>query len=227
MNGTRASHGTAVTSVTRPTVRVLVADGQPLYRDALARVVRQRAAFRLVAEHDEGRAALAAIEALAPRVAVIDEDLPGLPGTRVLRAVVRDGLPTSVVLLAAEIRPDAAYAALAAGAAGYLPKRATAAELEDAIHRTARGETVIAPAVQGGVVEEIRMRARREGPVLSPREHEILALISTGLSAPEIGRGLHLGTATVKSHIKNLYAKLGVTDRAAAVAVAMRHGLLE
>lgn len=208
-------------------ITVLVADDQPLFRDAMARIVRQQVGLQLCDELAEGREALAAIRAQAPDVAVLQEDLPGLSGAAIARAVLRDDLPTRVVLLAVSMRSQAAYEALAAGACGFLPKTASADEVRHAIVSVASGEAVIAPAVQAGIVREIRLRARGSGPALTPRERQILVAISAGKTAPEIGRELHLGTATVKTHMLHLYDKLEVSERAAAVAQAMRRGLLE
>jgi two-component system nitrate/nitrite response regulator NarL len=208
-------------------VRVLAADGQPLYRDAVARAIRERPELELVGQARNGREALAAIGAAQPDVAVIDRTLTGLSGEQVLNAVARDGLRTRVVLIAAEADPCAVYAALAEGAAGYLTKETDARELCDAISAVARGKTVLAPELQAGVAGEIRLRALHDRPVMSDRELETLTLIAEGLSAPEIGRALHLSTATVKTHLQHIYEKLGVSERAAAVAEAMRRGLLE
>jgi two-component system, NarL family, nitrate/nitrite response regulator NarL len=208
-------------------VRVLAADGQPLYRDAVARAIRERPELELVGQARNGREALAAIGAAQPDVAVIDRTLTGLSGEQVLNAVARDGLRTRVVLIAAEADPCAVYAALAEGAAGYLTKDTDARELCDAISAVARGRTVLAPELQAGVAGEIRLRALHDRPVMSDRELETLTLIAEGLSAPEIGRALHLSTATVKTHLQHIYEKLGVSERAAAVAEAMRRGLLE
>jgi two-component system nitrate/nitrite response regulator NarL len=160
-------------------------------------------------------------------VALIARTLRGLSGDQVLNAVARDGLRTRVVIIAA--RPDSreVYAALAEGAAGYLTKEADARELCDAITAVARGRTVLAPELQAGVAGEIRLRAPHDRPVMSARERETLTLIAEGLSAPQIGRTLHLSTATVKTHLQHIYEKLGVSERAAAVAEAMRRGLLE
>src|SRR5215217_2837685 len=124
-------------------VSVLAVDGHPLYRDALARVVRQRPALRLAGEVAEGRLARAAIARLAPDVAVLDPTMPGLDGLRLLAALNRDGVRTRVMLLASEVRPGDAYEALAAGASGYLSKRSTADQLAEAITRVASGQTVI------------------------------------------------------------------------------------
>jgi two-component system, NarL family, nitrate/nitrite response regulator NarL len=208
-------------------VRVLAADGQPLYRDAVARAIRERPELELVGQAGDGREALAAIGESQPDVAVIDRTLTGLSGYQVLNAVARDGLRTRVVLIAAKPEPGDVYAALAEGAAGYLTKDADARELCDAITAVARGKTVLASELQAGVAGEIRLRAPHERPVMSERERETLTLIAEGLSAPQIGRTLHLSTATVKTHLQHIYEKLGVSERAAAVAEAMRRGLLE
>jgi two-component system, NarL family, nitrate/nitrite response regulator NarL len=208
-------------------VRVLAADGQPLYRDAVARAIRERPEFELVGQAGDGREALEAIGAAQPDVALIDRTLTGLSGKQVLNAVARDGLRTRVVLIAAHAEPGEVYAALADGAAGYLTKGADARELCDAITAVARGRTVLASELQAGVAGEIRLRAPHDRPVMSERERETLTLIAEGFSAPQIGRTLHLSTATVKTHLQHIYEKLGVSERAAAVAEAMRRGLLE
>jgi two-component system, NarL family, nitrate/nitrite response regulator NarL len=208
-------------------VRVLAADGQPLYRDAVARAIRERPEFELVGQAGDGREALEAIGAEQPDVALIDRTLTGLSGKQVLNAVARDGLRTRVVLIAAHAEPGEVYAALADGAAGYLTKEADARELCDAITAVARGKTVLASELQAGVAGEIRLRAPHDRPVMSERERETLTLIAEGFSAPQIGRTLHLSTATVKTHLQHIYEKLGVSERAAAVAEAMRRGLLE
>ena len=205
----------------------MAADGQPLYRDAVARAIRERPELELVGQAGDGREALEAIGAARPDVAVIDGTLTGLSGKQVLNAVARDGLRDPRVLIAAKPEPGEVYAALAEGAAGYLTKDADARELCDAITAVARGKTVLASELQAGVAGEIRLRAPHDRPVMSERERETLTLIAEGLSAPQIGRTLHLSTATVKTHLQHIYEKLGVSERAAAVAEAMRRGLLE
>jgi two-component system nitrate/nitrite response regulator NarL len=208
-------------------VRVLAADRQPLYRDALARAIGARPELELVAQAADGRAVLAAIDAERPDVALIDTALAGLTAEQLLNALARDGLSTRVVVIDARPDPCQVYAALAGGAAGYLTKEADARELCDAIAAVARGGTVVAQELHAGIAGEIRLRAAHERPFLSPREAETLRLIAKGLSAPEIGRTLHLSTATVKTHLQHVYEKLGVCERAAAVAEGMRRGLLE
>lgn len=208
-------------------IRVLVADSQPLFRDALARIVRQRRDMALVAEAAEGRTALALIRSMEPDVGLVDARLPGLDGAGVLNAVVREQLATRLVLLVSELRPGEAYRAVARGARGVLPKDATSDEVERAVRAVFRGQTAFGPDVQSELAHEIRLRADEQRPVLSRREQEILALIAEGQSAPQIAGRLHVATATVKTHILHVYDKLEVSERAAAVAVAMRRGLLE
>jgi two-component system nitrate/nitrite response regulator NarL len=193
----------------------------------VARAIRERPELELVGQARDGREALEAIGSEEPDVAIIDRTLAGLSGKQVLNAVARDGLHTRVVMIAAHADPGDVYAALAEGAAGYLTKDADARELCDAITAVARGRTVLAAELQAGVAGEIRLRAPRDRPLMSERERETLVLIAEGLSAPQIGRTLHLSTATVKTHLQHIYEKLGVSERAAAVAEAMRRGLLE
>ena len=208
-------------------VRVLIAEEHPLYREGVVRAVKERPELELVAEAADGRQALALIKELAPDVAVLDVKMPELDGLQVANAVGRDGLATRVLMLSAFIDRQIVFQAVAAGAAGYLSKDADRREITDAILAVHRGGTVLAPEVQAGVAAEVRARWRRDAPSLSDRERQVLELIAEGLSAPEIGRRLYLSPATVKSHLQSLYDKLGVSDRAAAVAEAMRSGLLE
>ena len=205
----------------------MVAHRHPLYREAVSRAVKLRPELELVAEARDGREALAVIAAEAPDVALIDRALAGLTAEQVLNAVGRDGLGTRVMIIAADPEPELVYSAIANGAAGYLTKDADASELCEAISAVARGRTVLAPQLQAGIAGEIRLRAVHERPFLSDRESEILKLVADGLTAPEIGRRIHLSTATIKTHLQHLYDKLGVSERAAAVAVAMRRGLVE
>jgi two-component system, NarL family, nitrate/nitrite response regulator NarL len=206
---------------------VLVADDHPLYREAVVRAVRSRPEFRLVGEAADGREALEAIRADTPDVAVLDVEMPSLRGVEIVEALRRDGVPTRVVLLSAHLESETVYDAVAGGVAAYLSKAAAGERICDAIAAVARGEVILPGEVQAGLAAAIRLRAESDRPALSAREHEVLGLIAEGLSAPAVARELHLSTATVKSHLRTLYEKLGVSDRAAAVAEAMRRGLLE
>ena len=208
-------------------VAVLVADDSPVYREGIVRAVKERPELELLAEVATGREALMAIAELRPHVAVLDMKLPDLDGSQVLRAINRDELPTKVVFVSAYIDSEIVYAAIGGGARAYLSKDATRQQICDAIAAVARGGTVFASEVQTGLAREIQMRSADTDVVLTSREREILALTAEGLLAPEIGRRLYLSPATIKTHLQRVYGKLGVSDRAAAVAEAMRRGLLE
>jgi two-component system nitrate/nitrite response regulator NarL len=208
-------------------VRVVVADDHPLFREAVVRAVKERPDLELVGEAADGRAALESIRELRPDVALLDVKMPGLDGLRVLNAVQRDGLPTRVVLLSAFVDGATAFEAVAGGAAAVLSKDADRRRITDTVAAVSRGATVLDPELQAGLAQEIRLRGAKDRPGLSPREQEILGHIAEGHSAPEIARRLFLSPATVKSHMSALYEKLGVSDRAAAVAEAMRRGLIE
>jgi two-component system, NarL family, nitrate/nitrite response regulator NarL len=209
-------------------VRVLVADDHPVYREGIVRAIKERSELELVGEAGDGREALDQIKKLEPDVAVLDIRMPGLDGTQVLGALRRDSSETQVLFLTAFMEPELAYRTVADGAKGYLSKSAARQEICEAIVTVARGGTALAPEAQEGIALEIQERERAGGrPELTPRESEVLQLIAGGLSAPEIGRQIHLSTTTVKSHLHTLYEKLGVSDRAAAVAEGMRRGLLE
>jgi two-component system nitrate/nitrite response regulator NarL len=210
------------------TVTVLVADDHPIYREGIVRAINDRAELELVGEAADGREALEQIGRLAPTVAVLDIRMPGLDGTQVLSALRRDGVETDVLFLSAFMEPELAYRTVAAGAKGYLSKESSRQEVCEAIATIAAGGNAFAPEVQAGLAAEIQERERSGGmPQLSAREREVLHLIADGLSAPDIGKQIHLSTTTVKSHLHSLYEKLGVSDRAAAVAEGMRRGLLE
>lgn len=167
------------------------------------------------------------IRALRPAVALLDVKMPDLDGLQVLKAIRRDELPTAVVLLSAHMTPEAVYECMVGGASAFLSKEADRDEICDAVAAAARGEVRLPLDVQGHLVRQIQLRAAAQGPRLTVREVEVLAMIAEGSSAPEIAANLKLSTATVKSHLQSLYEKLHVSDRAAAVAAAMRQGLLE
>lgn len=219
----RDHHGMAVARV-----RVVVADDHPLFRDGIERAVRERPDFELVGAAADGREALTLIRERAPRVEVLDLRLPGLDGLQVLNAVTRDGLPTRVLILSASGDAELVYRAVQGGAAGYFRKESDRQAILDAIAAVARGDTVIEPGLQAGVFDQIRVRAELEDrPILTEREREVLALMAEGRSGPQIADKLIIALPTVKTHQARLYEKLGVSDRAAAVAEAMRRGLLE
>jgi two-component system nitrate/nitrite response regulator NarL len=206
---------------------VFVADDHPVYRDGVVAAIKSRAEFELVGIAPDGRAALEQIRDLRPDVAVLDMKLPGLEGIEVLEALRNDGFDTRILFVSGFLENDVVYRALGAGASGYLTKEADRDQICDAVAAVARGETRVAPEAQARLASAIRTREVSGQPLLSEREREVLKLTADGLSGPEVAGRLHLSAATVKTHLQNVYAKLEVSDRAAAVAVAMRKGLLD
>jgi two-component system nitrate/nitrite response regulator NarL len=208
-------------------ISVYVADDHPIYREGLVEAIRRRPDLEFVGEASDGRSALEEIRQLEPEVAILDLMMPELDGFEVLNAIQRDAIPTKVVVLSASTESEAVFRAVAEGAVAYVPKEADRERVCDAIAAAARGEVVLSPEIQAELASEIRTRGRDEKPALTPREREVLQLTAEGLSAPEIGFRLHVSAATVKTHMQSAYEKLGVSDRAAAVAAAIRQGILE
>src|SRR5450755_4133540 len=206
--------------------RVLIADDHPLFRDGLARHIEQRPELELGAETGDGAEALRLIGELHPEVAIVDLKQPRMDGIRVTAAAARDAPQTKVVILTAFLESAFVFKALAAGARAFVSKDADRADAgPDPRRRRRQGRHPAGPTTGAG--DQIKARAGDDSPALSLREREVLALIADGASAPEIGRRLHLSTGTVKTHLQHLYEKLGVNDRAAAVAEAMRRGALQ
>jgi two-component system, NarL family, nitrate/nitrite response regulator NarL len=205
----------------------VLAEDHPVYRRGLVRAIAQRPDLEVVADVGEGRAALEAITEWEPDVAVLDIRMPGLGGLEVVKALRVRELATPVLLLSGSDDADSLYAALAAGASGYLLKTSEPEQICDAIAAVARGEVRFSPELHVALAQDIRARERSsERPILTERERDVLHMTAAGRSATEIGSDLHLSVATVRSHLQNSYHKLEVSDRAAAVAKAMRLGLI-
>jgi two-component system nitrate/nitrite response regulator NarL len=211
----------------RKRVTVVVADDHPLYREGVVRALLASGQVEILAEAEDGRSALAEIKEHLPDVALLDYRLPELDGGAITNAVVREQLSTRVLLVSAFTDSGVVYKALETGAAGFVSKESRREEIVDAVLACARGENIVPPDVAAGLVSEIRLRRQDDSPALTPREQEILHMIAAGKSLPEIAKELYVGLTTVKTHVQHLYAKLGVSDRAAAVANAMRRGLIE
>jgi two-component system nitrate/nitrite response regulator NarL len=207
--------------------RVLVAEDHPMFRGALVEAIKSRPDLEVVGTAQDGRVAIEEIRRLQPEVALVDMRMPELDGAQVLNAVVRDGIPTRVLFLSTHTDSGMIYDLLAQGAAGYLDKAASAEEVCDAIAAAARGATVLSGSIEGDVLQQIRIRGADVDIKLTPREQEVLRHVADGDSAPTIATRLFIETSTVKTHLQNIYEKLGVSERAAAVAEGMRRGLLE
>ena len=208
-------------------IRVVIANGEPLFGDAIGRVIRQCSSFQLVGQAAGGREVVELLRALRPDVAVLGPSLGGLDGGGIVGLLAIEDMPTRLVFVGEDTDHAAAYDLLGKGAAGFLTKATGPEELRDAILTAAAGGVLLGRQIHGGLAWEIRLRETDDRPVLSPREREVLRRIAAGETVPVMARALHLSVSTVKTHVHHLYEKLEVSDRAAAVAVAMRRGLVD
>jgi two-component system nitrate/nitrite response regulator NarL len=186
-----------------------------------------RPELTLIGQATEGRSAVEQIRRLEPDVAILDVKMPQLDGLQVAHAVARDELRTRILLLSAFTDGDLVHRALANGAAGFLSKDSSAKEIVEAVAIVARGQVALGPEAQSALAGTLRTRASGDVPRLTGRELEVLRLLAEGFSAGEIADRLFLKVTTVKTNLRNLYDKLGASDRAGAVTRAMRAGLLE
>jgi two-component system nitrate/nitrite response regulator NarL len=208
-------------------VTVVVGDDHPVYREGVVRALDNSGRTQVVAAVGNGADALAAVREHRPDVALLDYKMPGLDGIAVAHAVAREHLPTRVLLLSATTEGSVVYRAIQDGAAGYLSKEADRDDIVAGVVACARGESVIPPELVTSLATQVHQHAHSAAPLLSGREQEILRLIADGKTVPEMATELFLAQTTIKTHIRRLYEKLGVSDRGAAVAYAMRNHILE
>jgi DNA-binding NarL/FixJ family response regulator len=204
-------------------IRLVIVDDHPIVRDGLRGVLENQPDFEVVGEAADGEAAVQMASSLSPDIVLMDLRMPVMDGVTALREI-RTRNPQCQVLVLTTYDSDAdILPAIEAGASGYLLKDSTREELYAAIRAAARGETVLAPAVAARLVGRMRAPAEEK---LSSRELEVLQLVAEGGSNSEIASRLHISQATVKSHLIHIFGKLGVSDRTAAVTVALKRGIL-
>lgn len=211
-------------------IRLLLVDDQQLVRAGLARIFDGEPDVEIVGECSDGDEVVRAVARRAPDVVLMDvrmRRLDGAEATRLLRS--RAGAPPVLILTMFD-DPEVVAAALAAGAAGFVLKDAPGEEIVQATRAVAAGKGWLDPAVAPQVLEAYRttLRPRPEPSAeLSLREREVLSLIGSGATNPEIAARLNIAEGTVKTHVGSIFAKLGLRDRAAAVIYALRHGLAD
>ncbi|SFR57304.1 DNA-binding response regulator, NarL/FixJ family, contains REC and HTH domains [Microbacterium azadirachtae] len=203
---------------------LLVVDDHPVVRDGIVGMVGSADDITVIGEASDGAEAVALARVHAPDVVLMDLRMPRMDGVAALREFARLGIVSRVVVLTTFDADADVLPAIAAGATGYLLKDASRDELLHAIRAAAAGRTVLAPQVASRLVDRVRTP---EAALLTPRELEILGLIADGATNRAAGDRLHLSEATVKTHLLSIYGKLGVGDRAAAVAEGFRRGLLD
>jgi DNA-binding NarL/FixJ family response regulator len=206
-------------------ISLLIVDDHPVVRDGLRGMFESAPGFRVLGEAPNGVEALDKAAALDPDVILMDLRMPGGSGVDAIRELTRRAARAKVLVLTTYDTDSDTLPAIEAGATGYLLKDAPRDELFTAVRAAAEGRTVLSPAVASRLVSAVRSPAPGSEP-LSARERQVLALVAKGTSNREIARELFISEATVKTHLTHLYAKLGVNDRAAAVAVAYDRGIL-
>ena len=204
-------------------IKVMIVDDHPIVRAGLVGMLAGEDDLTVVGEAGSADEAVAAARRLLPDVVLMDLRMPGGDGVSATTGVLAAAPSARVVVLTTYESDTDILRAVEAGAAGYLLKDAARADLVAAIRAAARGETVLAPSVATKLVN--RMRRPHPADALSPRELEVLRLVAKGLSNAEIGRELFISEATVKTHLLRAFAKLGVSDRTAAVTTALAAGL--
>jgi DNA-binding NarL/FixJ family response regulator len=204
-------------------IRLLIVDDHPVVRDGLRGMFAGDDRFEVVGEAGDGREAVVRAEALRPDVVLMDLRMPGGDGVTAIAELTRRGLPGHVLVLTTYDTDRDVVPAIEAGATGYLLKDAPREELLRAVCAAARGESVLSPSVASRLIGQVRAPAREP---LSQRELEVLGLIARGTTNRAAAAKLFISEATVKTHLLHIYAKLGVKDRAAAVATAFERGLI-
>ncbi|MFD1933165.1 response regulator [Nonomuraea mangrovi] len=203
-------------------IRLLIADDHPIVRDGIRGMFTADPRFEVLGEAGDGAQAVELARALLPDVILMDLRMPRMDGVTAIKELAKLGNTARVLVLTTYDTDSDVLPAIEAGATGYLLKDAPRDELMRAVHAAARGEAVLSPSVATRLLGRVRAPA----DPLSARELEILRLIAQGTTNREAAARLFISEATVKTHVLHIYTKLGVNDRAAAVAVAYQRGLL-
>ncbi|UNB54286.1 response regulator transcription factor [Mycolicibacterium sp. YH-1] len=202
---------------------VLLVDDHPVVREGLRGMIDAEPDLSVVGEAGSGTEAVSMAQSLCPDVILMDLRMPDVDGVTATERILATSPGIRIVVVTTYESDSDILRAVEAGAAGYLLKDATRAELAAAVRDAADGKTVLAPSVADRLVRFVR---RPPPASLSSREVDVLALVSEGLTNADIGRRLHISEATVKTHLLRAFNKLGVSDRTAAVTTAMSLGLL-
>jgi DNA-binding NarL/FixJ family response regulator len=214
------------------TVRVVVADDQRIVREGLSLILGLLPDVELVGTAEDGERAVELVARTLPEVVLMDLRMPSTDGVEATRRIRADHPDVNVIVLTTYADDESVFAALRAGARGYLTKDAASDEIAAAIARVAAGEAMLDPGVQRRLLDRLDDPTLTAVPTaqrpagLTEREMEVLTLIASGLSNAEIATRLVVTEATVKTHVNRLFAKTGVRDRAQAVAYAYRAGLV-
>lgn len=204
-------------------VRLLIADDHPIVRAGFEGMLAGQPDLEVVGEAENGEEAVTLAQRLRPDVVLMDLRMPVVDGVEATNRIKEEDPKANILVLTTYDSDADILRAIEAGATGYLLKDTPREDLFRAIRAAARGEPVLAPSVTARLMQRAQTPART---ALSGREIEVLELVARGGSNKELARDLHLSEATVKSHLIHIFDKLGVTDRTAAVTVALERGIL-
>ena len=204
-------------------ISLLLVDDHPVVRDGLRGMFSADPRFKVVGEAGNGAEAVTAAAELGPDVILMDLRMPGGDGVTAIRALAERGIPARVLVLTTYDTDSDVIAAMEAGATGYVLKDSPREDLFRAAEAAAQGQAALAPTVAARLLSQVR---QPQAGRLSQREVEVLGLVARGSTNREAARQLFVSEATVKTHLLHAYAKLGVNDRAAAVAAAFSRGYL-
>ena len=208
-------------------MRILIVDDHPVTRDGLRSALAASDEVEVVGEASSGEQAIDAVESLKPDVVFMDVRMPGMGGIEATR-IIRDEVPdTRVILFTVDESRTSISEAIQAGVSGYLLKDVSAAELVNAARLATEGKAVIHPSLTKAFIEEVQLVDRRPEAPLSKREAEILQMVAYGATTKEVAHDLNISPHTVKTHLERIFEKLGANDRAQAVAIAIRKGIVE
>ena len=206
-------------------IRILVADDHPMLREGLVAVLSTQPDFEVVGEAADGSEAVRLTETLRPDVILLDLEMPGVDGVAALEGLQDAGSTSRAIVFTAYDTDQRILGALRAGARGYLLKGASRTEIFEAIRTVHAGGSLLEPGVTTRLLDQLRENRELREP-LTPRELEVLVLISEGLHNSEIAGRLFVTERTVKFHVSSILAKLGADNRTEAVALAARRGLI-
>ncbi|GBC87120.1 Transcriptional regulatory protein DegU [bacterium HR12] len=209
-------------------IRVLIVDDHPVTREGLHAALDLAEDVVVVGEAESGEDAVEKASELSPDIVFMDVRMPGMSGIEATRAIREASPGTRVILFTVDESRASIAEAIQAGVSGYLLKDADADELVNAARLALEGKAVIHPALTRAFIEEVQLAEKRsDQPPLSRREKEILQKVAYGATTKEVARDLGISPHTVKTHLERIFEKLGANDRAQAVAIAIRSGLVE